>query len=125
MASPRVSGLTGGAQREVSVRAKLVKKHEVPGKESGLNGTGTQRGAGGHRTGRELTVKPGLRRITRVRSPFSGQADAMKLSGTTLDLDSTDYTVTLDPAYTMLEFDSLRMLPVESGKHSFKEVSYC
>ncbi|XP_035252548.1 hepatic nuclear factor 4, beta [Anguilla anguilla] len=38
----------------------------------------------------------------------------MKLSGTTLDLDSTDYTMTLDPSYTMLEFDSLRMLPVEA-----------
>ncbi|KAJ8252714.1 hypothetical protein COCON_G00220260 [Conger conger] len=37
----------------------------------------------------------------------------MKLSGTTLDLDSTDYTMTLDPSYTMLEFDSLRVLSVE------------
>ncbi|XP_036391712.1 hepatic nuclear factor 4, beta isoform X1 [Megalops cyprinoides] len=35
----------------------------------------------------------------------------MKLSGTVLDLD---YTMTLDPTYTMLEFDSLRMLPVET-----------
>lgn len=39
----------------------------------------------------------------------------MKLSGNVLDLDSTDYSTTLDPSYTMLEFDNLRVFPVETG----------
>uniref|UniRef100_A0AAZ3RTN9 Uncharacterized protein n=1 Tax=Oncorhynchus tshawytscha TaxID=74940 RepID=A0AAZ3RTN9_ONCTS len=38
----------------------------------------------------------------------------MKLSGNVLDLDSTDYSTTLDPSYTMLEFDNLRVFPVET-----------
>ncbi|KAJ7986119.1 hypothetical protein DPEC_G00347490 [Dallia pectoralis] len=38
----------------------------------------------------------------------------MKLSGTVLDLNSTDYSSTLDPSYTMLEFDNLRVFPVET-----------
>ncbi|XP_045564177.1 hepatocyte nuclear factor 4-beta isoform X4 [Salmo salar] len=45
----------------------------------------------------------------------------MKLSGNVLDLDTTDYSTTLDPSYTMLEFDNLRVFPVETdratGKH--------
>ncbi|KAK6477164.1 hepatocyte nuclear factor 4-beta-like [Huso huso] len=36
----------------------------------------------------------------------------MKLSGTVLDLDMADYSVSLDPSYSMLEFDSLRVLSV-------------
>ncbi|KAL6469008.1 hypothetical protein MHYP_G00225320 [Metynnis hypsauchen] len=36
----------------------------------------------------------------------------MKISEGALDLDTTDYAVSLDPSYTMLEFDSLRVLPV-------------
>lgn len=44
----------------------------------------------------------------------------MKLSEGVLDLGTTDYTVALDPSYTMLEFDSLRVLPVETGiKHLY------
>lgn len=39
----------------------------------------------------------------------------MKISEGALDLGSTDYAVALDPTYTMLEFDSLRVLPVDSG----------
>ncbi|KAI2662169.1 Hepatocyte nuclear factor 4-beta [Labeo rohita] len=35
----------------------------------------------------------------------------MKISGTSLDLGATDYGITLDPTFTMLEFDSLRVLP--------------
>ncbi|KAJ8249222.1 hypothetical protein GJAV_G00232490 [Gymnothorax javanicus] len=38
----------------------------------------------------------------------------MKLSRATQHLDSTDYTMALDPSYVMLEFDSLRMLPGET-----------
>ncbi|XP_022525805.2 hepatic nuclear factor 4, beta [Astyanax mexicanus] len=38
----------------------------------------------------------------------------MKISETSLDLGSTDYAASLDPSYTMLEFDSLRVLPVET-----------
>ncbi|XP_064835003.1 hepatocyte nuclear factor 4-beta-like isoform X2 [Oncorhynchus masou masou] len=38
----------------------------------------------------------------------------MKLSGNVLHLDSTDYSTTLDPSYTMLEFDNLRVFPVET-----------
>ncbi|XP_062868750.1 hepatic nuclear factor 4, beta [Trichomycterus rosablanca] len=38
----------------------------------------------------------------------------MKISEGVLDLGTTDYTVTLDPSYTMLEFDSLRVLPVDT-----------
>ncbi|XP_036443310.1 hepatic nuclear factor 4, beta [Colossoma macropomum] len=36
----------------------------------------------------------------------------MKISEGALDLGTTDYAVSLDPSYTMLEFDSLRVLPV-------------
>lgn len=39
----------------------------------------------------------------------------MKISEGTLDLETTDYAVALDPSYTMLEFDSLRVLPVDTG----------
>ncbi|KAM6980629.1 hepatic nuclear factor 4, beta [Aplochiton taeniatus] len=39
----------------------------------------------------------------------------MKLSGSVLDLDSSDYSATLDPSYTMLEFDDLRVFPVDTG----------
>ncbi|KAG9336920.1 hypothetical protein JZ751_030033 [Albula glossodonta] len=52
---------------------------------------------------------PGANRNTLV-----GTLDTMKLSGSTLELETNDYTMTLDPSYTMLEFDSLRMLPVET-----------
>uniref|UniRef100_A0A8C1IWK3 Hepatic nuclear factor 4, beta n=1 Tax=Cyprinus carpio TaxID=7962 RepID=A0A8C1IWK3_CYPCA len=38
----------------------------------------------------------------------------MKISGTTLDLSATDYGITLDPTFTMLEFDGLRVLPVQT-----------
>ncbi|RXN31831.1 hepatocyte nuclear factor 4-beta-like isoform X1 [Labeo rohita] len=38
----------------------------------------------------------------------------MKISGTSLDLGATDYGITLDPTFTMLEFDSLRVLPVQT-----------
>ncbi|XP_010879020.1 hepatic nuclear factor 4, beta isoform X2 [Esox lucius] len=38
----------------------------------------------------------------------------MKLSGTVLDLNSTDYSSTLDPSYTMLEFDNLRVFPIDT-----------
>ncbi|KAL1007252.1 hypothetical protein UPYG_G00084110 [Umbra pygmaea] len=38
----------------------------------------------------------------------------MKLSGTVVDLNSTDYSATLDPSYTMLEFDNLRVFPVDT-----------
>lgn len=39
----------------------------------------------------------------------------MKISEGTLDLGTTDYAVALDPSYTMLEFDSLKVLPVDTG----------
>lgn len=39
----------------------------------------------------------------------------MKISEGALDLGTTDYAVALDPSYTMLEFDSLRVLPVDTG----------
>lgn len=39
----------------------------------------------------------------------------MKISEAALDLGTTDYAVALDPSYTMLEFDSLRVLPVDTG----------
>lgn len=39
----------------------------------------------------------------------------MKISEGALDLGTTDYTMALDPSYTMLEFDSLRVLPVDTG----------
>lgn len=39
----------------------------------------------------------------------------MKISEGALDLDTTDYGVALDPSYTMLEFDSLKGLPVDTG----------
>lgn len=39
----------------------------------------------------------------------------MKISGTSLDLSVTDYGITLDPTFTMLEFDGLRVLPVQTG----------
>ncbi|KAG7327172.1 hypothetical protein KOW79_008778 [Hemibagrus wyckioides] len=38
----------------------------------------------------------------------------MKISEGTLDLGTTDYAVALDPSYTMLEFDSLKVLPVDT-----------
>uniref|UniRef100_A0A8C1RPE9 Hepatic nuclear factor 4, beta n=1 Tax=Cyprinus carpio TaxID=7962 RepID=A0A8C1RPE9_CYPCA len=38
----------------------------------------------------------------------------MKISGTSLDLSVTDYGITLDPTFTMLEFDGLRVLPVQT-----------
>uniref|UniRef100_A0A672NVA9 Hepatocyte nuclear factor 4-gamma-like n=1 Tax=Sinocyclocheilus grahami TaxID=75366 RepID=A0A672NVA9_SINGR len=38
----------------------------------------------------------------------------MKISGTSLDLSATDYGITLDPTFTMLEFDGLRVLPVQT-----------
>ncbi|XP_030622727.1 hepatic nuclear factor 4, beta [Chanos chanos] len=38
----------------------------------------------------------------------------MKISGTSLGLTTTDCIVTLDPSYTLLEFDSLRELPAET-----------
>ncbi|GAA6089563.1 hepatic nuclear factor 4, beta isoform X1 [Tachysurus ichikawai] len=38
----------------------------------------------------------------------------MKISEGALDLDTTDYGVALDPSYTMLEFDSLKGLPVDT-----------
>ncbi|XP_026124159.1 hepatic nuclear factor 4, beta isoform X3 [Carassius auratus] len=40
----------------------------------------------------------------------------MKISGiSSLDLSATDYGITLDPTFTMLEFDSLRVLPLQTG----------
>ncbi|XP_046898112.1 hepatic nuclear factor 4, beta [Hypomesus transpacificus] len=39
----------------------------------------------------------------------------MKMTGTVLDLDSSDYSPSLDPSYTLLEFDNLRVFPVESA----------
>ncbi len=39
----------------------------------------------------------------------------MKISGTSLDLSATDYGITLDPTFTMLEFDGLRVLPLQTG----------
>ncbi|XP_057193580.1 hepatic nuclear factor 4, beta [Triplophysa rosa] len=38
----------------------------------------------------------------------------MKISGASLDLSATEYGVTLDPMFTMLEFDGLRVLPVQT-----------
>ncbi|XP_016405592.1 hepatocyte nuclear factor 4-beta-like [Sinocyclocheilus rhinocerous] len=38
----------------------------------------------------------------------------MKISGTSLDLSATDYGITLDPTFTMLEFDGLCVLPVQT-----------
>ncbi|XP_026071756.1 hepatocyte nuclear factor 4-beta-like isoform X1 [Carassius auratus] len=38
----------------------------------------------------------------------------MKISGTSLDLSAADYGITLDPTFTMLEFDALRVLPLQS-----------
>ncbi|XP_052418105.1 hepatocyte nuclear factor 4-beta isoform X4 [Carassius gibelio] len=39
----------------------------------------------------------------------------MKISGiSSLDLSATDYGITLDPTFTMLEFDSLRVLPLQT-----------
>ncbi|MBN3319845.1 HNF4B factor, partial [Atractosteus spatula] len=38
----------------------------------------------------------------------------MKLSRTVLDLDTADYTMTLEPSYGMLEFDSMSILPVKA-----------
>ncbi|XP_067272928.1 hepatic nuclear factor 4, beta [Pseudorasbora parva] len=38
----------------------------------------------------------------------------MKISGTSLNLSVTDYGITLDPTFTMLEFDGLRVLPVQT-----------
>ncbi|TTR36201.1 Hepatocyte nuclear factor 4-beta [Bagarius yarrelli] len=38
----------------------------------------------------------------------------MKISEGALDLCTSDYTVALDPSYTLLEFDSLRVLPVDT-----------
>ena len=39
----------------------------------------------------------------------------MRVHRTGLDLDTTDYSINMDPSYTMLEFDSLRALPEEAG----------
>ncbi len=39
----------------------------------------------------------------------------MKISGTSLDLSATDYGITLDPTFTMLEFDGLRVIPLQTG----------
>lgn len=39
----------------------------------------------------------------------------MKISEGALDLGTMDYAVALDPSYTMLEFDSLRVLPMDTG----------
>ncbi|KAI4880917.1 hypothetical protein NFI96_029795, partial [Prochilodus magdalenae] len=44
----------------------------------------------------------------------SQDQNTMKISEGTLDLGTTDYTASLDPSYTMLEFDTLRVLPVET-----------
>ncbi|XP_059373527.1 hepatocyte nuclear factor 4-beta-like isoform X2 [Carassius carassius] len=38
----------------------------------------------------------------------------MKISGTSLDLSAADYGITLDPTVTMLEFDGLRVLPLQT-----------
>lgn len=38
----------------------------------------------------------------------------MKISGSSLDLSVTEYGITLDPTFTMLEFDGLRVLPVQT-----------
>nr|XP_055069005.1 hepatic nuclear factor 4, beta isoform X3 [Misgurnus anguillicaudatus] len=38
----------------------------------------------------------------------------MKISGASLDLSAAEYGVTLDPTFTMLEFDGLRVLPVQT-----------
>lgn len=38
----------------------------------------------------------------------------MKISGASLDLSAAEYEVTLDPTFTMLEFDGLRVLPVQT-----------
>ncbi|XP_067256150.1 hepatic nuclear factor 4, beta isoform X3 [Chanodichthys erythropterus] len=38
----------------------------------------------------------------------------MKISGASLDLSATEYGITLDPTFTMLEFDGLRVLPVQT-----------
>ncbi|KAK9972531.1 hypothetical protein ABG768_025831 [Culter alburnus] len=38
----------------------------------------------------------------------------MKISGASLDLNATEYGITLDPTFTMLEFDGLRVLPVQT-----------
>ncbi|XP_012670268.2 hepatic nuclear factor 4, beta [Clupea harengus] len=38
----------------------------------------------------------------------------MRVHRTGLDLDTTDYSINMDPSYTMLEFDSLRALPEEA-----------
>ncbi|TRY87863.1 hypothetical protein DNTS_008916 [Danionella cerebrum] len=38
----------------------------------------------------------------------------MKISGTSFDMSGTEYAITLDPTFSMLEFDSLRVLPVQT-----------
>ncbi|XP_055069015.2 hepatic nuclear factor 4, beta isoform X4 [Misgurnus anguillicaudatus] len=38
----------------------------------------------------------------------------MKISGASLDMSTAEYGVTLDPTFTMLEFDGLRVLPVQT-----------
>lgn len=42
----------------------------------------------------------------------------MKISGASLDLSATEYGITLDPTFTMLEFDGLRVLPVQTGMYN-------
>ncbi|XP_028812449.1 hepatic nuclear factor 4, beta [Denticeps clupeoides] len=37
----------------------------------------------------------------------------MRIQRTATDLESSDYSANLDPSYTMLEFDSMQVLPVE------------
>lgn len=44
----------------------------------------------------------------------------MKLCQPIMDMDMPDYVDSLDSSYTMLEFDSLRMLPNSTGKVSFR-----
>ena len=48
----------------------------------------------------------------------------MKMTGTVLDLDSSDYSPSLDPSYTLLEFDNLRVFPVESAMAGTVPSSY-